>query len=309
MDPLLEHLTEPQREAVLHRDGPLLVLAGPGSGKTRVITHRIAHLLSNGVPPSQILALTFTNKAADEMQRRVAELAPGRAGVAQHVSPLRRPAAAAVCRVSSASQPNFTIYDTNDARQTIKRVIEAHSIKTLHYTPDRIAEAISAAKNKLITPDRYEPQPGSTLSHIVAEVYPRYQERMLASSAVDFDDLLLHVAQLLYDHAEIRAELDERYRYVLVDEYQDTNQAQYVILRALSTDYPNLAVTGDPDQSIYGWRGADLNNILEFEHDYPERAGRAAGAELPQHEADSAHRRRADRPQPPPQAEEAVDGK
>ena len=107
------------------------------------------------------------------------------------------------------------------------------------------------------------------LGRVVAEVYPAYQERLLASSAVDFDDLLLHVAQLLYDHAEIRAELDERYRYVLVDEYQDTNRAQYVILRALSTDYPNLAVTGDPDQSIYGWRGADLNNILEFEHDYP----------------------------------------
>ncbi len=145
------------------------------------------------------------------------------------------------------------------------------------------------------------------LGRVVAEVYPAYQERLLASSAVDFDDLLLHVAQLLYDHAEIRAELDERFRYVLVDEYQDTNRAQYVILRALSTDYPNLAVTGDPDQSIYGWRGADLNNILEFEHDYPEREDRAAGAELSQHEANPAHGRRADRPQPAPQEERAVD--
>src|SRR6185369_10441939 len=125
------------------------------------------------------------------------------------------------------------------------------------------------AKNRLVTHDKFEPRPGSTLSHIVAEVYPKYQERLLASSAVDFDDLLLHVAQLLHDHAEIRAELDERFRYVLVDEYQDTNRSQYVILRALSSDHPNLAVTGDPDQSIYGWRGADLNNILEFEHDYP----------------------------------------
>ena len=148
-------------------------------------------------------------------------------------------------------------------------MIEAHNIKTLQFSPDRLAEAISAAKNKLVTHDRYEPRPGSTLSHIVAEVYPKYQERLLASSAVDFDDLLLHVAQLLHDHAEVRAELDERFRYVLVDEYQDTNRAQYVILRALSSDHPNLAVTGDPDQSIYGWRGADLNNILEFERDYP----------------------------------------
>ena len=166
-------------------------------------------------------------------------------------------------------QPNFTIYDTSDSRQTIKRVIEAREINTLNYSPERLAEAISAAKNKLITADQYEPRASSMLGRVVAEVYPAYQERLLASSAVDFDDLLLHVAQLLYDHAEIRAELDERYRYVLVDEYQDTNRAQYVILRALSTDYPNLAVTGDPDQSIYGWRGADLNNILEFEHDYP----------------------------------------
>ncbi len=166
-------------------------------------------------------------------------------------------------------EPNFTIYDTSDSRQTIKRVIEAREINTLNYSPERLADAISAAKNKLITADSYEPRASSMLGRVVAEVYPAYQARLLASSAVDFDDLLLHVAQLLYDHAEIRAELDERYRYVLVDEYQDTNKAQYVILRALSTDFPNLAVTGDPDQSIYGWRGADLNNILEFENDYP----------------------------------------
>jgi len=269
MNPLLDDLTEPQREAVLHREGPLLVLAGPGSGKTRVITHRIAHLISSGVWPSQILALTFTNKAADEMQRRVAELAPGKrvwlSTFHRFGAKLLREHAALV-----GLAPNFTIYDTGDVRQTIKRVIEAHNIKTLHFTPDRLAEAISGAKNKLITADRYEPVPGSTLSHVVAEVYPRYQERMLASSAVDFDDLLLHVAQLLHDNPELRAELDARFRYVLVDEYQDTNRAQYVILRALSHNYPNLAVTGDPDQSIYGWRGADLNNILEFEHDYPQ---------------------------------------
>ncbi len=268
MNHLLESLTQPQRNAVTHRDGPLLVLAGPGSGKTRVITHRIAHLIEGGVPPSQILALTFTNKAASEMQRRVAELAPGSR---VWLSTFHRFGAMLLRRYAEyiGLQPNFTIYDTGDARQTIKRVIEAREINTLNYSPDRLHEAISAAKNKLITATKYEPRSGSMLSRIVAEVYPAYQARLLASSAVDFDDLLLHVAQLLYDHAEIRAELDERYRYVLVDEYQDTNRAQYVILRALSSDYPNLAVTGDPDQSIYGWRGADLNNILEFEHDYP----------------------------------------
>lgn len=268
MEHLLESLTEPQRQAVTHRDGPLLVLAGPGSGKTRVITHRIAYLIESGVPPSQILALTFTNKAASEMQRRVGELAPG---TQVWLSTFHRFGAMLLRRYASyvGLEPNFTIYDTSDARQTIKRVIEAREINTLNYSPDRIAEAISAAKNKLMTSDCYQPRPGSMLGRVVAEVYPAYQERLLASSAVDFDDLLLHVARLLHDHAEIRSELDERYRYVLVDEYQDTNRSQYVILRALSSDYPNLAVTGDPDQSIYGWRGADLNNILEFEHDYP----------------------------------------
>jgi DNA helicase-2/ATP-dependent DNA helicase PcrA len=265
---LLESLTEPQRQAVMHRDGPLLVLAGPGSGKTRVITHRIAYLIESGVPPSQILALTFTNKAADEMHRRVAELVPG---ARVWLSTFHRFGAKMLRHYASyvGLQPNFTIYDTSDSRQTIKRVIESREINTLNYSPERLAEAISAAKNKLITADRYEPRASSMLGRVVAEVYPAYQERLLASSAVDFDDLLLHIAQLLYDHAEVRAELDERYRYVLVDEYQDTNRSQYVILRALSTDYPNMAVTGDPDQSIYGWRGADLNNILEFERDYP----------------------------------------
>jgi DNA helicase-2/ATP-dependent DNA helicase PcrA len=269
MDHLLESLTEPQREAVTHRDGPMLVLAGPGSGKTRVITHRIAYLLESGVPASQILALTFTNKAADEMQRRVAELAPGRR---VWLSTFHRFGAMMLRRYADyvGLQPNFTIYDTSDSRQTVKRVIETRDINTLNYSPERLAEAISGAKNRLITADRFQPRSSSMLDRVVAEVYPAYQERLLASSAVDFDDLLLHVAQLLYEHAEIRAELDERYRYVLVDEYQDTNRAQYVILRALSSDYPNLAVTGDPDQSIYGWRGADLNNILEFEQDYPD---------------------------------------
>lgn len=268
MNHLLDCLTDPQREAVTHRDGPLLVLAGPGSGKTRVITHRIAWLIENGVPASQIVALTFTNKAADEMQRRIAELSPGSR---VWLSTFHRFGAMLLRRYAPyvGLQPNFTIYDTSDSRQTIKRVIEARDINTLNYSPERIADAISDAKNKLITAERYEPRSSSMLGRVVAEVYPAYQERLLSSSAVDFDDLLLHVAQLLYEHPEIRAELDERYRYVLVDEYQDTNRAQYVILRALSTDYPNLAVTGDPDQSIYGWRGADLNNILEFEHDYP----------------------------------------
>ncbi len=268
LDPLLQSLNPAQIAAVQHVDGPMQVLAGPGSGKTRVVTHRIAHLLREGIPASQILALTFTNKAAEEMKTRVERLAPGEK---VWVSTFHRFGARLLRQYAEqvGLTPNYTIYDTSDAKQTLARVIETGNFKTMHYTPDRIGHAISAAKNKLITADKYEPRVGSPLSHIVAEVYPAYQKRLLASSAVDFDDLLLHIAQLLYENAEVRATLDDRFRYLLVDEYQDTNRVQYVMLRALSVDHPNLAVTGDPDQSIYGWRGADIKNILQFESDYP----------------------------------------
>jgi DNA helicase II / ATP-dependent DNA helicase PcrA len=268
VDPLLESLNPAQVEAVRHVEGPMLVLAGPGSGKTRVVTHRIAYLLREGVQPREILALTFTNKASDEMRTRVEALTHG---ARVWVSTFHRFGARLLRDYASyvGLTPNFTIYDTDDARQTLKRVIEAGRIRTAHYSPERIAAAISTAKNQLITADRYEPRTGSPLSQVVAEVYPKYQERLIASSAVDFDDLLLHVANMLYQNDEIRAELDARYRFVLVDEYQDTNRAQYVMLRALSVDHPNLAATGDPDQSIYGWRGADIKNILQFESDFP----------------------------------------
>jgi DNA helicase II / ATP-dependent DNA helicase PcrA len=268
VDPLLKSLNPAQCEAVLHVEGPLLVLAGPGSGKTRVVTHRIANLLREGVSAREILALTFTNKAADEMRSRVAALAPGER---VWVSTFHRFGARLLREYAEyvGLAPNFTIYDTDDARQTLKRAIDAAKIRIAHYTPERIAAAISAAKNQLVTADQFEPRIGSPLSHVVAEAYPAYQKRLLASSAVDFDDLLLHVANLLYQNAEVRAKLDARFRFVLVDEYQDTNRAQYVMLRALSVDYPNLAATGDPDQSIYGWRGADIKNILQFEADFP----------------------------------------
>ena len=268
MDPLLRNLNPAQCEAVLHVEGPMLVLAGPGSGKTRVVTHRIAHLLREGVHPSEILALTFTNKASEEMRSRVEQLAPGKR---VWVSTFHRFGARLLREYSQfvGLSPNFTIYDADDARQTLRRAIEAAGIRTAHYTPERIAAAISAAKNQLITPDKYAPRTGAPLTSVVAEAYPAYQQRLLTSSAVDFDDLLLHVANLLYLNAEVRAELDARFRFILVDEYQDTNRAQYVMLRALSVDHPNLAATGDPDQSIYGWRGADIKNILQFESDFP----------------------------------------
>ena len=267
--PLAASLNPPQREAVLHTEGPLLILAGPGSGKTRVVTHRIAHLLAQGVPDYQILALTFTNKAADEMRRRVTELVPG---AKVWMSTFHRFCARLLRQYATSVGlgENFTIYDTDDIRKVLKQTVEELGVDLTHVTPERLQAAISWAKNHLIPPDRYEPQAGSAIGKIVARVYPAYQARLLADSAVDFDDLLLHVVTLLTESPELRRTLDARYRYIMVDEYQDTNLAQYTIVRALSIDHPNLAVTGDPDQSIYGWRGANLNNILEFEKDFPK---------------------------------------
>ena len=269
MQSYLEDLTDAQREAVLHRDGPLLILAGPGSGKTRVITHRIARLLAEGVPEGQILALTFTNKAAEEMRSRVERLAPGRS---VWVSTFHRFCARLLRKYAPlvGLQENYTIYDAGDSLQTLRRVIAEAKIDAPSLTPEAIARAISWAKNNLISAEKYQPRLGHELGTVVKRVYPAYEAKLTASNAVDFDDLLFHVAAVLGENPEVRAALDERYQYILVDEYQDTNLAQYAIARALSIDYPNLAATGDPDQSIYGWRGANLNNILEFENDFPD---------------------------------------
>ncbi len=268
-DPLLANLTRAQQEAVLHVDGPLLILAGPGSGKTRVVTHRIANLLRTGVPPQRILALTFTNKAAEEMRRRVERLAPGKP---VWVSTFHRFCAKLLREHGRlvGLEENFTIYDTSDSQSTLKRTIELLDVDTGHFTPQQIAHHLSWAKNNLIPAAQYQPRPGHPLGAIAAKIYPAYQQALLQANAVDFDDMLLHVAMLLRESPEVRTLLDARYRYILVDEYQDTNLAQYAIVRALSMDYPNLSVTGDPDQSIYGWRGANLSNILEFENDYPD---------------------------------------
>lgn len=269
MDALLDGLTEPQRRATTHVDGPLLMLAGPGSGKTRVVTHRIAHLLRHGVPAWQIAALTFTNKAADEMRGRVESLAPGR-GV--FMGTFHRFCARLLRRHASSVglAENFSIYDVADARLILKRACDAAHVELAYTSPDRIGAMISRFKNRLVTAEEVPTVVRQYDEQLAARVYPIYQRLLITANAVDFDDLLLHVACLLREHQSLRAELDGRYRYILVDEYQDTNLAQYAIVRALSIDHPNLSVTGDPDQSIYGWRGADLNNILNFESDYPD---------------------------------------
>ncbi|MGV3486677.1 MAG: ATP-dependent helicase [Planctomycetaceae bacterium] len=268
MDELFRGLTEPQRQAVEHIDGALLILAGPGSGKTRVVTHRIANMLRQGIPAWQIAALTFTNKAADEMRMRVQSLAPDQP---VWMGTFHRFCARLLRRYATmiGLSENYSIYDATDARQAIKRAIEAAKVSTSHTSPEQIAASISRAKNRLVTPEMMLNQSLRHNEQIAARVYPVYQRQLITANAVDFDDLLLHVAVLLRENPELRSELDAKYRYILVDEYQDTNLAQYAIVRALSIDHPNLSVTGDPDQSIYGWRGADINNILDFEKDYP----------------------------------------
>ena len=266
---IFESLTEAQTAAVAHVDGPMLVLAGPGSGKTRVVTHRIANLIAEGVDSRSILALTFTNKAADEMRRRLTSLTSAEdlwiGTFHRFCAQQLRKYADHVGLVS-----NYTIYDTSDSKRALKQAINATDIDPTHTPFDSLVHAISHTKSQLITAEQYRPAPGSAVGPVLQKVYPAYQQQLLRANAVDFDDLLLHVAVMLRDSAELRAMLDRRYRYILVDEYQDTNLAQYAIVRALSIDYPNLAVTGDPDQSIYGWRGANISNILEFEKDYPE---------------------------------------
>ncbi|MFO0896796.1 MAG: 3'-5' exonuclease [Pirellulales bacterium] len=268
MHPLLAPLTAAQCEAVTHVDGPLLIVAGPGSGKTRVITHRVAWMIEHGVSSRRILALTFTNKAADEMKARVESLAPGQS---VWMSTFHRFCARLMRQYgrSVGLAENYSIYDTSDSRSALKRAMQALNLEEARFTPERIASAISWAKNNLVGPEQYVPRPGHALGAVVAQVYPVYASLLLQANAVDFDDLLLHTANLLKDNPEIRESLDARYQYIMVDEYQDTNLAQYAIVRALSVDHPNLAVTGDPDQSIYGWRGANLGNILDFERDFP----------------------------------------
>ena len=265
---LLADLTPAQREAVTHVDGPLLVLAGAGSGKTRVITRRVAYMLGKGIGGANILALTFTNKAAGEMRERIAALVPD-AGV--WVGTFHGLCA----RLLRSYAPlvgldrGFTIYDQADRLRAVKGVMERLDLDGVGVTPEKVDAAISRAKNEMVPPERLATWGDNDhVSAIVARVYKAYQERLRESSAVDFDDLLVHMVTILREHPTVRADLDARFRYVLVDEYQDTNLAQYAIVRALSVDRPNLCVTGDPDQSIYGWRGANLNNILEFEHDY-----------------------------------------
>jgi DNA helicase-2/ATP-dependent DNA helicase PcrA len=265
---LLADLTPAQRDAVTHIDGPLLVLAAAGSGKTRVITRRVAHLLGSGIGSDQILALTFTNKAAGEMRERIDALVP-RSRI--WVGTFHGFGARLLRKYGSlvGIDSSFSIYDQNDRLRAVKDIMEIVGWDEPGWTGEKVEALISRAKNDLVGPKTWHRQASDKKGKLLARVYEAYEERLKAASAVDFDDLLVHIVAILKEHKDVRAELDNRFRYVLVDEYQDTNLAQYAIVRALSVDHPNLCVTGDPDQSIYGWRGANLSNILEFEQDFP----------------------------------------
>ena len=272
VDDLLDGLNEPQREAVTHETGPLLILAGAGSGKTRVLTHRIAWLVNTGrAQPSEILAITFTNKAADEMRGRVEMLVGRRARVMWVMtfhSACARMLRADAARLGYTRQ--FTIYDQADSLRQVKRCLDDLGIDPKRFTPRAIQSQISDAKNRLRSADDYREMVGSYFEQTVADVYDAYEREMHRSNALDFDDLLVRAVNLLELFPEVRARYCNAFRHVLVDEYQDTNRAQYRWLQLLAAEHRNLAVVGDDDQSIYGFRGAEIRNILDFEDDFPD---------------------------------------
>ena len=268
----LEGLNPAQHQAVMTTQGPLLVLAGAGSGKTRVLTFRIAHMIADeGVRPWQILAITFTNKAAAEMRERLEALLPNNIrGMwvctfhAMCVRLLREDGE----RLGYG--PNFAIYDDDDSKRLVKTILSDLDIDVRQFPLNSIRSKISAAKNALLYPDDVEAQAASPMDHVVARVYRALQTRLDKANAMDFDDLLIKAFELLSKYPDVLAKYQERFRYINVDEYQDTNGVQYAITKLLASKYRNLMVVGDDDQSIYSWRGADIKNILAFEKDYEE---------------------------------------
>lgn len=268
----LDTLNGPQREAVLCTEGPLLVLAGAGSGKTRVLTHRIAHLVEDlNVAPWQIMAITFTNKAAAEMRERLQSLIGGDARgmwVSTFHSMCVRILRTDCERVGFAK--GFTIYDDSDSKRLVEQIMDELNIDKKRYPIPALRNRISQAKNDLQVAEVFAEKTSDQVGQVAARVYTRLQERLRQLNAFDFDDLLLYTWLLLKNHPDVLAAYQNRFRYLMVDEYQDTNHAQYVLTQLLAAAHKNIMVVGDDDQSIYSWRGADLRNILDFEKDYPE---------------------------------------
>ena len=269
---LLTHLNAPQRQAVMTVDGPVLVLAGAGSGKTRVITHRLAYLVqAHGVWASKILAVTFTNKAAGEMRTRVAQLIGEAEAARAWVGTFHATCVRLLRRDADAFQVqrNFVIYDAADQLRLVKQALKALHINDKQVHPNAALNEISRAKNRLEAPEVYAETAAGYFEGFVVDIYTRYQAALDANNALDFDDLIRRVVDGLRGQPALLAKYQQQFAYVMVDEYQDTNHAQYQLVRLLTQAQPNLCVVGDDDQSIYGWRGADVRNILDFESDYP----------------------------------------
>ena len=265
---ILDNVTESQKEAITHIDGPLLVIAGAGSGKTRVITRRVGYLVENGTSPSNILSITFTNKAANEMKERLGEFLDLRG---MWISTFH-----AMCSRILRNEielldftKNFSIYDSGDQSKCIKDVMKELKLDTDHWRPSAVAASISNAKNELLSAEEFAEYKSGYYNDVVSKVYAKYQRYLEANNALDFDDLLFKVVHLFKNFPEVLERYQDKFRYILIDEYQDTNHAQYAITQLLAQRYENICATGDPDQSIYGWRGANIRNILNFEKDYP----------------------------------------
>lgn len=271
MNSLLTGLNKEQQQAVQHTEGPLLILAGAGSGKTKVLTVRIAHLLAQGVNPYEILAITFTNKAAKEMKSRVEGLV---GDVANRIwLSTFHSFCAKFLRFELDNflgyNSNFTIYDTSDSQAVIKAALKALNLDDKYYPVGAMIAAISDAKNKLLFASDFRKQARDFYQQKVADVYEYYERELRKNNALDFDDLLLVAVKLLQSNEAVLDKYSKRFRYVMIDEYQDTNHAQYLLAKLLAAHWKNIAVVGDADQSIYAWRGADIQNILDFEKDYP----------------------------------------
>lgn len=297
-NPILDGLTDAQKSAVLHTEGPLLILAAAGSGKTRVITRRIAQIIEQGTPPWCILALTFTNKAAGEMRERVITQIAGPHALEEGAPPDPRLRGLTITTFHSLCarllrryaqraelpglKPDYTIYDSSDQMSAMKRVLKAMNLQATNWPPRTVLSAISNAKNELMDAKAYEANAHDYYSKQIAKIYLSYEQALRQAGAIDFDDLLLFTVKLLEKHEDIRAELNSRWRYLMIDEYQDTNSVQFRITSLLAAPpppmpgmedqaptQPNICVVGDPDQAIYGWRGADISNILDFEEHFP----------------------------------------
>ena len=266
---LLQDVTDRQREAITHLEGPLLVVAGAGSGKTRVITRRIGYLMSQGVKPYNILAITFTNKAANEMDERVKQFTSHKGlWVSTFHKMCSRILRSNIDRLGYSR--DFSIYDTTDQLNRVKSIMAELQMDTTQWKPRTIVSSLSNAKNKLIDPETFASTTSGYYNNQVAKIYKKYQALLKANNALDFDDLLIKTIELFKTHPDILEMYQEKFRFILIDEYQDTNYSQYTITRLLANRYRNICVTGDPDQSIYGWRGADIRNIMDFEKDYPD---------------------------------------